>query len=241
MYKKLSIIAGTLVLAMSTGQSAEALVLDFSSQVGVPGVTFLPGQEPAKNIEESGSFFFGNEGDASEDLYDDFSITNSDGSGSAVGYTGDLEGAFYFDYIEAFGAGQIAEVYGEGIVRIYDSVGGGLLTATITWESIQSQPTLGSTNVYGTVNLEMISNTFTYGDFAALQPPTTGIITTTFSFALPAPSLSQLASEGGSVGNYSGQMYIEASPQPMIPEPASLVLLGLGVVGIALKKRDRLV
>ena len=195
-------------------QPARALVLDFSNLVGTD-VSF-----------SGGSFTF-----TSTNGYQ-FAITSVNGGvGDSVGLKGYVSpgGPFTIGAITISGAIQTAPVTGSGTLHITDALNNDL-TGTIQWNDITTIGVGGILNLQGTINLTGITYPGSNNDLGTLAAAGSASDVVTFQF-VPAQTLTQLKSTGGST-SYSGSINA-------IPEPGTIALVGVGLVGLVALRRRR--
>jgi hypothetical protein len=156
----------------------------------------------------------------------DFHITSdTDGSGSAIGLVGNIDGTFTIGAISSPAAGaEIAPVTGTGTFSIDDGVGF-VLSGVLEWVSIFTLGTAGGLNAGGEANVTGITYGGANADLLAFSAFGSAINALTFQFT-PAVPLSVLVIDG----NLNGTSY--SGTACAVPVPPSLILLGSGLLGL---------
>lgn len=157
---------------------------------------------------------------------DQFQITESDGTGAAVGLEGYLADTnlFTIGQITSAGVVQTAPVTGTATLYIVDQSGLDL-TGTLQWDDISTSfGFIGGVNYTGSFNLFNVQYLGTNADLRALADA--GLASDVLSFQFSSPmSLSNLVSTAAST-SYSGSLSTGIGP---VPEPASAVVLLAGI------------
>jgi len=202
-------------LAMIAAQQAGAITLDFSNLVGTE-VSF-----------SGGGFSF-----TSTNGYQ-FAITSVQGGvGDSVGDKGYVNpgGPFTIGAISLIPGGQYAPVTGSGTLHITDSADTDL-TGDIQWVDIETFGVSGVLNLNGVLNLTNITYTGASSDLNALAAAGSASDVVTFQF-VPPENLMQLKTTGGQT-SYSGSI------TATIPEPSTVTLVGMALLGVLAFRRRK--
>jgi hypothetical protein len=119
----------------------------------------------------------------------------------------------------------------------YSDTSGDSLSGTITWPAIRDNTTSPSFDVNALLSIATSSGSSTFTkDF-----PVGGSVETDFTLSGTVTLASLAAMSAGSAATFSfssGQ--VSAAPVSVVPEPSSLVLFGIGVLGFGFWARRRL-
>ena len=165
-----------------------------------------------------------------------FSITNSTSSPLLVGLTGKIQGTYTIGLVSTFFGVETASVNGTGIFSVFD--GADTFTALLDWLDIAQTGTLGLLNTSATTNLTALTYTGTNVALLELASHMDGVVTLSFQFGVPTSLTTLRDGPGPFETSYSGSLE-SVTESVTIPEPGSLLLLGAGLIGLALAKRRR--
>ncbi len=213
-----SFLTAAALVILGVPMVAEAVSFNLASQPGpTPAVIRFNG-DPTRTIT------FPN-------ATDGFDFVVQSGALALNGLVGNINGTFTVGTITSPGFGvQVAPVTGSGVFSIFDGVD--TLTADVTWSDIFSLGTTLGLNVSGNLNLTNMVYTGTNVELNAMKNDGQGVLTVSAQF-VPGMSLTQLmTSNAVNSTSFSGTYN-------SVPEPASMALIGMGVMALAARRRNR--
>ena len=95
---------------------------------------------------------------------------------------------------------------------------------------------LSSNTVIAALQLNGVSY---MGDSSTGSSPTTAIFSTQTAINGTLPEITGMLASGGSVSGVTYSATFVATPSPVVPEPASMLLMGVGLVGAGLVARRK--
>ena len=169
---------------------------------------------------------------------DQFFLNNWYGPGGtgdsvAAADKGNMSGTYQIGTITTVAGVESAPVTGTGTLTIHS--GSGDLTASLTWDTIQTSGTAGSININGVLNLASVSYSGSQQDLIALAAPHVGTESISFTF-VPGVSLDKLSSSAKMTG-FSGQL--SAVPEPTTMLAGVLLLLPFGASTLRIYRKNR--
>lgn len=207
------------LMVVATANNAQANAISFSAASSGGGINFAGNS----TFSFTGSFIVD-------------PLTNLVGLAGLGNSVGTIGGTFTIGAVSISGSQQTAAVSSSnGTFSIADAVGGGVLSAALSWVDIQTSGTSGVVNSQGVVNLSNFTYTGGSGPsapFITLLNANSPITVLTFQF-IPGKTVTQL--KASAIRNTYSLAYAgdSAPPPPPVPEPASMLLLGTGLVGVA--------
>lgn len=211
-------LAASAVVILGVPMMAQAVAFNLASQPGpTPAVIRFNG-DPTRTITFPAAT-------------DSFDFVIQSGALALNGLFGNIDGTFTVGAVTNQGFGiETAPVTGTGTFSIFD--GFATLSADVSWSDIFSLGTTLGLNVSGNLNLTNIVYTGTNVELNAMKQDGQGVLTVSAQF-VPGMSLSQLmTSNAVSSTSYSGTYN-------SVPEPASMALIGMGVMALAARRRNR--